>query len=119
MPTKDQHIEQYKHNKQLLDLPIFNAKDTEHKDWAITISFYIALHLIERKLAEAVPPKHSPNHYARNYNVRSMLLFRPVAAQYKTLYDESIKARYNCKAFTVSDVETALAILHDIEMFVS
>lgn len=117
VPTKEQHYKQYQQNKSLLNSPVFDAENTQYKDWVVTISFYTAVHLIEKKLAEINPNHHFTSHKSRNNAMNAASSFRRIAPQYKTLYDESRKARYDCKRFTNSDINLVLSLLEQIEQF--
>lgn len=72
-------------------------------DWAVTILFYTALHLVEATLA---PNVHSANHSERFSNVYSHRYLRPLAYHYRHLYDASLDSRYDCWQFTPTDVQT-------------
>lgn len=43
MPTPDQHRQQAEHNKAF----IRDLDTTPYLDWAVTVAFYTALHLVE------------------------------------------------------------------------
>ena len=46
MPSFDEHIEKYKHNKSFRDKGLLN-RDSEFDDWEIVVIFYTCVHLIE------------------------------------------------------------------------
>lgn len=101
MPSSDQHETQFKSNIETLHY-LSNATSPSY-DWMITIYFYAAMHLIEKKLAEY--NKHSENHGERNLSVRT--LFRKIKVSYDTLYIESQNARYNCIDMTEGKLRIA------------
>jgi hypothetical protein len=65
-------------------------------DWAVTVLFYAALHLVEATLAPSV---HSPNHNARHQTVHLDPRLRPIYCHYCELYYRSLDARYDCISF--------------------
>jgi hypothetical protein len=110
MPSTEQHQNQYLSNKQVIGQ--LNDLDPLPYDWIITIHFYAALHLVEKKLAQH--QKHNQNHKERNRTILSPL-FRAIAADYMALYNESQSARYNCSIMTEGKVKQAAGYLTNIE----
>lgn len=118
MAVEAQHLAQYYHNKSMLSMPIFNGSSS-HRDWAITIAFYCALHLVEKTLADATPCGHSTSHVDRNFRVARDRKFRPIASYYQVLYNQSRRARYECVSFSKEDFETIISALSSIERFLN
>ena len=115
MPTVSQHSNQYVHNKEILALSEFDLTKNTNYDWIVTITFYTALHLVEKALASLSNPYHSKKHKDRNNLVFSVDILKPIATHYQTLYNQSLRARYNCYSFTTSDVQQVLNYLQIIE----
>lgn len=115
MPSLDEHINQYNHNKSLLNNTIFDINSTIYKDWVVTIVFYNAVHLIERELAKISKPYHSGSHRYREKAILKEKKLKSIAAKYQALYNQSIRARYECYKFSKKDVEGVMNILNDIE----
>ena len=114
MPSAEKHERQYKANKELLMSPVFNADTTKYRDWLITISFYCALHLVEKKLYELLG-MDTKEHKVRNKLIIRASCFTNIATQYSLLYNESLRARYKCHSFSEEDVYLVLSSLKDIE----
>jgi hypothetical protein len=115
MSTKANHIKQYYENKKLLSEPIFQPSATEYGDWIVTIAFYCAVHLIEKALAQSPGRLHSPHHFGRFENIRKVRTLNKVAADYQTLYIQSIRSRYKCHNFGADDIMGVLDCLTAIE----
>ncbi|HYF82340.1 MAG TPA: hypothetical protein VEB00_04850 [Clostridia bacterium] len=115
MPTLNEHVNQYNHNKSLLSNTVFDINNTTYKDWVVTITFYNAVHLIERELAKITTPYHSGSHTYREKAILREKKLKTIAAKYQALYNQSIRARYECYKFSKKDVEGVMHILDDIE----
>ncbi|MFN8637039.1 MAG: hypothetical protein U0893_24590 [Chloroflexota bacterium] len=98
MPSKAEHLAKAESNERL-SIQLRSGPDPA---WSVTILFYAALHLVEATLA---PHGHSPNHSARLATIRFDRRFRPVQAEYRFLYDLSLRARYDCRPFNEQDVQ--------------
>ena len=104
MPSADEHQENYLHNKKLLNSELFR-QEGEYSDWFVTILFYEAVHLIERELAKhSLMPFHSSDHNVRMGWVSKTAWLNKIIAEYSTLYNQSIRARYKCAKFSSQDV---------------
>lgn len=116
MPNTSQHLEQYKKNRLLLDSMISDLSQMpEHPDWAITISFYSALHLIEKRMAELGYENATTDHQTREKMMYRVPEFKSVFSLYNTLKSQSYRARYQCCAFSIIDVRLAVLNLTKIE----
>jgi len=115
MPTANEHYDKYCHNKNLLSSELFDPNKAKNHDWAITISFYSALHIVEKKCAELGQTHHFKGHLERNNFVLRVKDFKPIAAKYHTLYNQSRRARYDCVDFSKDDVKEVFNLLSDIE----
>lgn len=118
MPTKDDHFNKYKNNKKLLKSDIFDIESCKYLDWVVTIVFYGALHLVEKRLDE-LKSIHSKDHRERKTNILTTRELLPISAQYHTLYIQSMRARYDNCSFTKDDVKRAFDLFKDIERIAS
>jgi hypothetical protein len=88
MADPQKHIDQWKHNRDLLSLipPKFN-------DWQITVVFYAALQGIDALLAhDNVPGIYS--HESRNRVLQRTNRYQFINLKYQPLYDLSRTVRY-------------------------
>lgn len=108
MPSDVEHNKQYQHNKSLLQFTEFCVDSTNYYDWVITIIFYAAVHLVEDVLANSNNPSHSKDHFDRKIQILANAKLRPVASQYLTIYNQSIRARYKCLSFTKTEIENII-----------
>lgn len=113
MPEAEAHEKQYKHNKNLLQCNVLQSE--ENYDWAITIAFYSAMHLIEKFFAEK--GIHNKSHEARNRFVanEATLKRKRIPIQYNLLYNQSIRSRYECAKITLEDLKYVKDALSFIE----
>lgn len=91
----------------------FEINSSKYLEWAVTIIFYAALHLIEMELAKS--NQHCKSHDSRNKCIAITTNFKPIRSQYQTLYMQSIKARYEFKKFSSQRVEELKILLGEIE----
>lgn len=131
LPVRSHHINNAKKNISFLKTFYSEYK---HNDWAITIGFYTALHIIEgaiydtkkftinKKQIEINGIEHArrefiskqiikPNNNLPNHKIRMMLVqasFQEIEIQYKSLLDMAWSARY--VQFSWSQSETFFAI---------
>jgi hypothetical protein len=89
VPSKDEHLEQTRHNRRF-----FDSLDTDaYSDWAATALFYTALHYLDAFLATlGIHPLRHPD---RTREVRARLELREIFDDYRFLKDYSENARYN------------------------
>lgn len=122
MPEAELHLEQYNHNKKLLSISDLKSDTTTYLDWALTILFYCAVHLIEKELSKE--NKHTEQHGDRTIQIAHNKKLSEIATQYKTLMIQSRRARYDCRLFTTrerftpDDLKLAYDCLGDIELTV-
>jgi hypothetical protein len=89
MPTNAQHAVKADRNLAMLrDIDI-----AAHPEWAATVAFYRAVHLVDR-LAALNPGRslHPDNHSAREQFVRSK--HKTISADFNALHDAADLARY-------------------------
>nr|DAX98292.1 MAG TPA: HEPN domain [Caudoviricetes sp.] len=113
MPKQTAHIRKYSHNKEFSENEYL--KDSANIDWAIIATFYSALHLIEGLVA-----KH--NLHFSSHKMRAQYVSRDkrlrelgIPAKYNTLYNQSIRARYDCVAMDKKDLSDVVCALNYIE----
>ncbi|OGW80007.1 MAG: hypothetical protein A3G33_08070 [Omnitrophica bacterium RIFCSPLOWO2_12_FULL_44_17] len=104
-PSK--HINQVLHN---IDFLKFFLSSDKYNDWAITVSFYIAVHvvdlaLINKNIINLTQP-HEENHKYRNDSVKQH--FSSIANAYMFLYRKSKSCRY--KFYTPNQTEVYMII---------
>ncbi len=87
MPSTTQHKLQFQHN---LDFLSTFYPNTPYLDWATTVYFYTAVHLIEAVFASL--GIHCGNHSQRHGEVNSRL--PTIAKHYMRLYNASRSSRY-------------------------
>jgi hypothetical protein len=86
MPTN--HIDQWLHNRQFL-----STIDPDYPDWAVTVTFYTALHAVDA-LLQSDQVEGIVSHAARNQTLNHTNRYRRVWRAYQPLYDLSRTVRY-------------------------
>ena len=115
MPDPSAHKKQAQHNHKVATR--LDANDPTALDWAITIRFYAALHLVRAYLAQlGLQPKDHEETF--DYLTQSGLPEDLVAA-YRRFYRLSRKARYDCWSPSQSDVNTARQLLSQVETVIT
>ncbi len=88
MATLDEHLAQWRHNRDLLP-----TLDPAYPDWIVTVTFYAALHAVSGLLLhDGVPAR---THAAVNATVRDVRRYQQVRRFYLPLYEKSQDARYS------------------------
>ena len=106
MPTAQQHLDQYNHNKQFLGEDLLDCDNTPYLDWILTIAFYAAIHLFEKHLADK--NMHSGNHDQRLDNINKYTVLKQLKKPYSELKRASENARYKCHEYSPDDVKKFL-----------
>ena len=88
MTTVDQHIAQWRHNRQFLA-----TIDPAYPDWIVTAAFYAALHAVDALLVHDRVAVE--DHAARNATLFRVRRYQKVNLHYRQLYKASQAARYN------------------------
>lgn len=101
MPNCVEHKEKLDENLSFLTIECLRVS---HKDWYITGVFYSAVHLIEAYL-NAFNGKDSANHVERAKSIKADGFLKNIFPSYKTIYEQSLRARYENHRFTEDDVE--------------
>lgn len=99
------HLTKARHNFELYQKL---RSERTHLDWAITLLFYTALHLVQSYACQHGPwvPR---DHYERARFVNEEL--RPIYHPYRDLEDRSKNMRYDLHETTTAEVEA----WHDVE----
>jgi len=111
MPDVAVHSRQAKHNKAFLTE--FNLIQTAYSDWAVTVMFYTALHLIEAYLA--TKDLHPVGHGVRDDYLTKMTVLKPIYQPYRELRHYSEKAHYRGVRLTTDVIGTLSNSLKTIE----
>jgi hypothetical protein len=90
MGTKSDHKQKADHNQKFLD----SIDSASYPDWAATVCFYKALHLVE--MLFATDTKHSDNHRDRHDVLKRE--HPDIWREYLPLYTQSRRARYKVRA---------------------
>lgn len=107
MPTERDHLNQVQHNEEVADRLLHSQEPSTQ--WAVTVLFYAALHLVESYFARhgiVYPePRKSPSHGGRIELIRQRPELQPIVDSYRQLLQDSQNARYDCRQFTLGEVE--------------
>ena len=104
MPTKQEHIDKQS-NTQLALTDLQRSKNSlQHGDWIVTLAFYKAIHAVDSYFArQGIDQEgHDKRHPQRNQQVQDYLGCLHV--KYSTLFDASIKARYEADTHAPNEV---------------
>lgn len=97
MPTSKEHREKAEHNEFFV-----SGLDNPFWDWAVTGTFYEALHYVDGFLI--TKGVDAPRHSERNSIVEKDATLGQIWPEYSQLYNDSKMARYECHEFTQEDV---------------
>lgn len=115
MPIKQRHLDKSNLNEQLARS--FDLSQSIQIDWAIVVSFYSALHIIEAYFA--TKGKHCKDHRQRDSAIQNDLNTRPIFREYGFMKTYSINARYLDLQFSPEIVQKMLARLETIKSHLS
>jgi hypothetical protein len=109
MPTVDQHIKQWKHNRRCAQ-----AIDRQYQDWQINVIFYTALHAVDAALSHL--GVNVTDHESRNTAVRTNASLAPIRVAYLDLYRISKVTRYDAdpEAWLPSEYLTVADLVRNI-----
>ncbi len=113
MPSKSEHLEQYRKNKELACSDIICNEI--YNDWKVTILFYAALHKLDSHYADVFHPSSHKNRKNFLGNTRK---YNSIIDEYEHLEELSRNARYSCVKVKKKDIEEAEELLNYIEEFV-
>jgi hypothetical protein len=111
MPGESVHQQQAVHNRNFFTE--FRLAQSDYTDWAATVLFYTALHLVEAFLASR--GEHSPDHRQRDQNFVRFAELRPLYSPYRELKHHSQRARYYGARFDSVTLDKLRAHLNTIE----
>jgi hypothetical protein len=125
MPSHEQHLNQAKHNQELIGFIEANGGDDRFCDWCVTVAFYSALHYFEAVLPVVAPAinknrqrgfvaEHYDGHTERLITMRVM--FQDIYIPYSALYNRSRAAKYI--KYATSPIVKSLAKKHLEEVIV-
>lgn len=113
IPTPQMRLRQYNLNKNTLQA-LTSIQPSQPNDWVVTVSFYSALHIVEKNLISK--GKKTIKHEDRNRMVIKDQEFGiDVADAYRALYNESKSSGYDCIPFSKKRADDALVYLKEIE----
>jgi len=104
MPSDVAHLRQAARNAGFL--AALRQRATGSPEWAITVAFYTAVHLVEAHFARSQPAVHCRSHADRLTQVS--LRLRAIEAEYWALYVASRRARYECIEVSAEEAATEL-----------
>ncbi len=106
MPNSTQHRDKANHNRTFLSTIDVNA----YPDWAATVAFYTAVHLVERLRTLLPNPmqQHSTDHQDRLTFVQKH--HRGIHAPYRDLFNAALLSRYE----TIHSFDTQFSA-HDVQ----
>lgn len=114
MSTSTQHKERAEHNEFLRD-----QLNNPFWDWAVTATFYAAVHYVEAYLGKQAPPIHSKHHDDRDSNIQRDPRIRGIYDDYSLLKTESYDARYRPHiSFGQADVQRVQEYLDAVKAIV-
>jgi len=102
MPTEAERANQATQNETFADCVCFVLKD--HFAWAVTALFYSVVHLSRAFMSRHGAPAIT-SHKSFETEFLRFARDRSLYKLYRRMKDESEAARYDCRAYTVTDVQ--------------
>ena len=85
-------------------------------DWAVTATFYAAVHYVEAYFAKCKPPIHSTLHKTRDSSIQRDPVLKPLYSTYRELENQSRNARYEAHIpFTQAEVTESASNLAELK----
>jgi hypothetical protein len=109
LPSRDEHLAQASKNQKLAD----TLAKTEFTDWAVTLYFYTAIHLVESYLS--IHGYHCDYHAERKKRMSAIPQLRKIFPEYETLRVLSRQARYHAQPISPDDLKRAQEKLAAVE----
>ena len=100
MPSVQEHFDQADENIAFLDSAFSNH---DQPRWRVIVLFYIAVHFMDAYLSQYAafhPGNHGQRFKRLDDLYRGRRLDGRIRAAYRTLYNSSREARYNCTVIT-------------------
>ena len=117
MAVEQDHLDRANLNLELA-ADLLETFGQKYYDWTVTVLFYVAVHLIEAKLA--CNDVHSGHHKERKKSMQRDRVLNAVMREYNDLYNRSRDARYGrnaplpFKVFYKSDVRRSFMDVRSI-----
>ena len=111
MPSQREHAFQVLHNREFLDT--LDLGDSPFLDWAVTVIFYTAVHLVEQFLAHKGQDLLS--HETRERFISQSADLKPIWSVYRELKYQSERARYLMARFQPDEVRKLGGKLRQVE----
>lgn len=115
MPDIDVHQQQVEHNRQTT--AYLQQAGDNYLDWAVTVLFYTALHLVDQVLYHTAQ-LHPRNHFQRHQAIANTAELIAIYQDYRELEHQSRRSRYECAKFTSEEIERLSESLARIEQVV-
>ena len=115
MPTTAEHLSKAQSNEQFA--ATLGLQTSAEIEWAVTATFYAAVHYIEAYLATR--GVHSANHAQRNRHVNGLAETRNLWKGYGKLQRLSEKSRYWVLPVTTEDLDQARRLLSEIKRHIT
>jgi hypothetical protein len=111
MPSPREHAFQVLHNREFL--ATFDLDNSPFLDWAVTVIFYMAVHLVEHFLAHQGQDLLS--HQTRERFISQSADLKPIWSAYRELKYQSERARYLVARFQPDEVRKLEGKLRQVE----
>lgn len=94
MPSAEQHLKQAQHNASLA-VKLLGSRKPQYPDWALTATFYAAVHYINHYFMRTVgmAPR---SHKVRSSYIHKYSQTKGIAFEFENLRNLSEQARYYC-----------------------
>lgn len=114
MASSNDHLTQADHNRDFIN--IIWPKNLQYPDWAVTVIFYTAIHLIEAYFDHHLG-KSSHDYQDREDTIIQTSELKPIYPEYHELKRLSMDSRYRCifAKWTPKKVQEASSLLNKIE----
>lgn len=109
MPSLGQHIGRARANARLLNA--WTAEGLPHPEWAITVAFYTAVHLVEAHFA--AQGVDNQDHGERWRAIARDRQLAGIRRAYTRLYYSSVEARYGGDPIAPSDAQQVLQMQYE------
>jgi hypothetical protein len=113
LPSRDERLAQAAKNEKLANA----LAKSEFTDWAVTLYFYTAIHLVESILS--IHGYHCDDHTERNKRISAIPQLRKIFPEYQMLKTLSRQARYHAQPITPDDINRAQEKLAIIQAQIS
>ncbi len=115
MASTKEHRDKAEHNEFLV-----TSLQNPFWDWAVTGTFYAAVHYVEAYFSKNKPPIHSTSHKDRDSRIQRDQKLKAVYNSYRELQNESRDARYSAHiVFTQDDVKRLQVNLQEVKNLIS